>query len=52
MADNQNERKPVFLINLEVCHRDVLMRAGAATLGAKNLPEGLAAAGNQYADFF
>ena len=28
------------------------MRAGAATLGAKNLLEGLGITGNQYADFF
>ena len=28
------------------------MRARVATLGAKNLPEGLASSGNQYRDFF
>ncbi len=52
MASGQNRKKASLFDKFRSLPPDVLMRAGAATLGADNLPKGLSAAGKQYADFF
>ena len=48
---SNTRKKSSLLQKFQSLPADVLMRAGAAGLGADSLPKGLAAAGKEYADF-
>lgn len=51
-GSDQNRKKAGLFEKFRSLPADVLMRAGAATMGASNLPSALGAAGDVYGDYF